>query len=155
MNFSRGPEDLLDVVDEAHVEHLVAFVEHPEAQVFQLERAALEVVLDAARCPDDDVDAAAQSCLLRLVLGAAVQTQAGEAVGPADGLEVRSDLLGELAGRGEDDAARGPAVGAAVSGGRVFGSILGKAGEALHDREHERQRLAAPRARPAHDVGPI
>ena len=45
----RHAEDLVDRVDEAHLQHLVRFVEHDEPQRREVQRAALEVVHDAAR----------------------------------------------------------------------------------------------------------
>ncbi len=44
-------EDRLDVVGEAHLEHLVGLVEHEEAQLAEVQRALLEVVHDAAGVP--------------------------------------------------------------------------------------------------------
>ena len=151
VDFPGGPEDLLDVVDEPHVEHLVALVQHAEPQVPQLERAALQVVLDSPRSADDDVDAAAERAFLGLVLRPPVQTQARQAVRSPDGLEVRRDLLGELAGRGQDDAARRAAVGAALR--RVAVPPLGgNPREPLDDREDKRERLAAAGPCPSDDV---
>ena len=54
-------EDRLDVLGEAHVEHLVGLVEHQEPQLGQVERALLQVVHDPAGGADDDVHAAAQA----------------------------------------------------------------------------------------------
>ena len=42
--FRRLLEQEFDVVDEAHLQHLVAFVEHEELEVLERERAALHVV---------------------------------------------------------------------------------------------------------------
>jgi hypothetical protein len=50
-------EHALDVVDEAHVEHPVRFVEHEDVEIRQVDRL-LHVVEQAARRRDDDVDAA-------------------------------------------------------------------------------------------------
>ena len=60
LSLGRAGQDRLDVLGEAHVEHLVGLVEHDEPQLAQVEGALLEVVHDAARRTDDDVDAAAQ-----------------------------------------------------------------------------------------------
>ena len=68
-------EDRLDVLGEAHVEHLVGLVEHEEAQLGEVERALLEVVHDPAGRADDDVDAAAQRGELHAVPLAAVDRQ--------------------------------------------------------------------------------
>ena len=51
----------LDVVNEAHVEHAIGFVEHEDFEVRQIDGALLlHVVEQAARRGDDDIDAAAQ-----------------------------------------------------------------------------------------------
>ena len=60
-------EDRLDVLGEAHVEHLVGLVEHQEPQLGQVEGALLEVVHDPAGRADDDVHAAAQRAELDAV----------------------------------------------------------------------------------------
>ncbi len=56
----RGVEDLLEIVAEAHVEHLVGLVEHDDLEPGQVERAALEMVAQAAGRADDDVGAVRQ-----------------------------------------------------------------------------------------------
>ncbi len=100
-------EDRLDVVGEAHLEHLVGLVEHEEAQLAEVERALLEVVHDAARGADDDVDAAAQRTQLHAVRLPAVDGQHVHAleVGgiPLEGL---AHLQGELTRGGEDERLR-------------------------------------------------
>ena len=52
-----GVEDFLEVVAEAHVEHLVGFIEHDIAQGREVHGAALQMVAQAARGADDDMDA--------------------------------------------------------------------------------------------------
>ena len=64
-----------DVVDEAHAQHLVGFVEHERGQLREVERAALEMVDDATGRADDDVHAAAQAGELRAIGLAAVDRQ--------------------------------------------------------------------------------
>ena len=54
------PAMLADGVDEAHVEHLVGFVEDEDFDLGQRQRAALDEIEQAARRGDEDVDAAAQ-----------------------------------------------------------------------------------------------
>ena len=52
MLLGRGVvEDRLDVLGEAHLEHLVGLVEDEEAQLGQVEGALLEVVHDPAGVP--------------------------------------------------------------------------------------------------------
>ena len=54
----RVGQDPLDVLDEAHAQHLVGLVEHDGLDAREVERAAPQVVHDAARRADDDVHAA-------------------------------------------------------------------------------------------------
>ena len=63
---------LLDVGQEAQVEHLVGLVEHQRAHVAQVEEALLGQVDQPTRRADDDLDAALQRLDLRLVGPAAV-----------------------------------------------------------------------------------
>jgi len=56
----RQGEDLADVVDEAHVEHPVGFVEHQDLDLAQIDRFLLHVNRAAGRRGDQNVDAAAQ-----------------------------------------------------------------------------------------------
>ena len=60
----RRIEDLLEVFAEAHVEHLVRLVEHGDAQRGEVERAAFEVIAQAARRADDDMRAVAERATL-------------------------------------------------------------------------------------------
>ena len=61
----------LDVVDEAHVEHAVGFVEHEDLDMREVERALAVVVEQAPGRGDEDVDAAPQLVDLRLHADAA------------------------------------------------------------------------------------
>ena len=95
----RPREDRLDVLREAHLQHLVGLVEHQEAQLGQVEGALLEVVHDASGGADHDVHAAAQRRELDAVPLAAVDrqhVQARQVRGVA--LEGLRDLERELAG---------------------------------------------------------
>jgi hypothetical protein len=51
-------EDLLDVADEAHVEHAVGLVQHQDLELAEVEVALALVVQQAARRGDEDLDAA-------------------------------------------------------------------------------------------------
>jgi hypothetical protein len=61
----RLAEDLLDVLEEAEVEHLVGLVEHEVAAREQGERVAREQIEHAADGPDDDLGALLELRLLR------------------------------------------------------------------------------------------
>jgi hypothetical protein len=72
-------QDALDVVDKAHAQHLVGFVQHQRLQLGQVERPLVQVVDHAARGADHHVHAAAQRRQLRTVALAAVDRQHVEA----------------------------------------------------------------------------
>ncbi len=65
----------LDIVDEAHAQHLVGLVEHQAAQFGQVQRAAVEMVDDAAGRADHDLHAALERTELRRIALAAVDRQ--------------------------------------------------------------------------------
>ena len=130
-------EDALDVFLEAHVQHLVGFVEDQESQVGDVQRALLQVVDDAARGAHDDLGAAAQAGELDAVGLAAVDRQHGDAAEVVgEGLEGVGDLERELAGRGEHE--------------RLGGADL--AVDAGEDRQREGGGLAGAGLRQADDV---
>ncbi len=101
--FGRGLlQDPLDVLDEAHVEHFVRFVEDEEADVIELEGAAAHVVHDATRRADHDLRATLQAAELPLVWLPAVDRQRLDVLVAAVLVERFRDLNGELA-RGRQD----------------------------------------------------
>ena len=63
--------DALDVGDEAHVEHAVGFVEHEDLDLRQVHALLLDVVEQAARRGDEDLDAGAHDGQLLLDVDAA------------------------------------------------------------------------------------
>ena len=103
----RAFENPLDVVDEAHAQHFVGFVENQGLQVVEIERLALEVVHDATRGADDDVGAARQLLQLDGVALAAVDRQdveAGQIAGVA--LQRLGNLDRQFARRRQDQRLR-------------------------------------------------
>ena len=74
----RGGEDRLDVLGEAHVEHLVRLVEDEDAHRVELQRAPLQVVERAAGGRHHDVDAALQGADLLVHRRAAVERHDAE-----------------------------------------------------------------------------
>ncbi len=137
----RG-EDRLEVLREAHVQHLVRFVEHDDRHAGELQAAAGQVIDRAPRRRDDDVHTAPKLTQLHADRLAAVDRQhAG-----ADALAVSMDRLGHLhreLARGHEDESRHLAIGA----GRVkadIGRAACCAGErqAMQRRERERGGLA-------------
>ncbi len=71
---------MLDVVDEAHAQHLVGFVQHQGLELAEVEGAFFDVVDHAARGRHDHVHAAAQCRQLRAIALAAVDRQHVEAL---------------------------------------------------------------------------
>ena len=98
-------ENRLEIFGEAHVEHLVGFVEHDHLHGVERERAATDVIERAARRRDDDVDAALERAELLLHRLAAVDRQHAHAELASVVVHRLGDLHGELARRHEDQAA--------------------------------------------------
>ena len=89
----------LDIIDEAHAQHFVGFVQHQRLQLGQVQGAAIQVVDDPARSADHHVHAAAQGRQLLAVGLAAVHRQHAEAGhGRRIALEGFGHLDGQLAG---------------------------------------------------------
>ena len=96
-------EDPLDIVDEAHAQHLVGLVQHQGLQVLQHQASAAHVIHDAAGRADHDLHAAPQRACLATVFLATVDRQhleAGQMAGVA--LHRFGDLDRQLAGRRQD-----------------------------------------------------
>ena len=116
-------EHALDVGKKAHVEHAVGFVEHEMFDLVELRVRLLEVIEQAARRGDDDVDARAERVLLRAHADAAEDRRAGDRRVHGDFLELFDDLRRELARRRHDERARRAAlVARAVDGGWAAGT---------------------------------
>ena len=157
-DLAERAEDPLEVVGEAHVEHLVGLVEHDRVDVLEAERAAVEVVDGAARRRDDDVDAPREPVELGRDRLAAVDRHDPDAEPLAVLVDRLGDLHRELAGRREHERRRpgalpvaGGAAGLDRSAGRA--SLVEPDGEALEDRQRERGGLAGPGGRLGEEVG--
>ena len=136
-------EDLLDVLGEAHLEHLVGLVEDEVLEAAELEGALLEVVDDATGGADDDLGSALESGQLRAVGLSAVDGEDGEVVEVRRiGGERLGDLDRELAGRGEHEGE-----------GAVVGTT--RLGEVGQGRQRERCGLAGAGLGQADDVAAI
>ncbi len=100
----RGmPENLLHLVDEPHLEHLVRLVHHHAREPVQLQRAPAQVILDAPRGPDHRLNAALQlPQLLGHVLAAVDRQDMETGQVPGIGLHRLGDLKGQFAGRGQN-----------------------------------------------------
>jgi hypothetical protein len=111
---------------------VVGLVEDDDLGPVEPNRAALEVVEQAARRGDEDVDAAGQRADLRVVLHAADDDGDRRADVPAVGLEAGRDLGGELARRGQDQC---------PGRFRLQGLLVGDE-QAMQDRQREGRGLA-------------
>src|SRR5688572_3672218 len=60
----NGIQDDLDILDKAHVEHLIGFIEHDRADVCQVQTAATKVVQQPARRAGDDLGTGAKAAEL-------------------------------------------------------------------------------------------
>ncbi len=96
-------EDRVDILEEAHREHLVGLVEHHHAHARQIERATADVIEDAAGRADHGVHAGAQRIQLRLHRGAAVDGQGQHVRVGGQAHELVAHLLRELARGHERD----------------------------------------------------
>ncbi len=119
-------DDLTDVVDEAHVEHAVGFVEHEAFDAAETKRIALNEIEQPARRGDQDIDAIEQRADLRAHRHAADRQRALDAQMPAIGAETVEDLAGQFARRAEHQDP------AALALGRAW-----IAGETMQDRHRE------------------
>ena len=120
-------DDAVDRRLEAHVEHPVGLVENQQLDVVELERAAREQILKAARRCDDDVRLRGVAGLL-LKADAAVDGLDLERASMRDPVRRVDDLRRQLTRRGEDQRCR-------ATVGRL---------NAVDDRNHEGERLARP-----------
>ena len=118
----QGVEDGVEVLGEAHVEHLVGLVEHDDLDGLEVEAAAGEVVDGPARGGDDDVDAAVQGVQLAADGLAAVDREHPGAEAAAVAVDGLGDLHGQLAGRARARPRWGPCPGRRGPGARGSGS---------------------------------
>ena len=97
-------EDLLDVLQEAEVEHLVGLVEHDEAAGVQHQRMAADQVLDAADGADHDLAAGAQLRLLAADRRAAEHRDDVDTLALPVGAQRLGDLDAQLARRRQHES---------------------------------------------------
>ncbi len=142
-------DDLLDVRQEAEVEHLVGLVQDQRADPGEVQLLLAGQVEQTARGADDDVDALAQSLDLRLVGTAAVDGEHADVADLAGGLQVVGDLGAQLAGRHHDQCLRG--LGELLLGGAA-GVDVGAHDDPLDQRQAETERLAGAGLGLADDV---
>ena len=125
----------IEVLGEAHVEHLVGLVEHDELDRVEVQAAPGQVVDGSARRRDHEVDAAPQAAQLLADRLPAVHRQHADARRPPIAMDRLGHLHRELARRHEDEPAN-PPVPAIVPGDPVDrrkgeGRRLARAGRCL------------------------
>lgn len=119
-------EDLLDVGEEAEVEHLVGLVEHDLGRVRQVEQSLVVQVDEATRCADDDLRACLELIDLALVRLAAVDGHDAGRAPRGEHVDVLVDLDAQFAGRDDDQR---------------LDAVLGVGTEALHHGDAEAEGL--------------
>ncbi len=121
-------DDVANVVDEAHVEHSVGFVEHKVLNLAKPQRVAAEEIEQAARRRDKHVDAVHQRTDLPAHRYTADRQRGADANMTAVGLETVEHLAGEFARRAKHEHAAGLAL-----------HLLSPGEELVQDRQRERR----------------
>ncbi len=137
-------ENALDVGNEPHVEHAVGFVQHQHLDLAQLYGLLLDVVEEAPRCRDDDLDSGTQFGDLGAHVDAAVDAGRSQGHVLAVGLDRLMNLHRQFARRCEDERPDRMA-------GRTGGGA-GMGGEALEQRQRETGGLAGAGLGASHDI---
>ena len=105
---ARGADvvkDGVDVLLEAELEHLVCFVEYDRLEVVEVNVATLDVVEDAARRANEDVDTVAKLSRLVIDADATINSEYFELVFVVfDFFELSAHLQGQLSRGREDDS---------------------------------------------------
>ncbi|MCF0088374.1 hypothetical protein B0E37_03445 [Streptomyces sp. MH192] len=142
-------DDLLDVGEEAEVQHLVGLVEDQAAHVREVQLLLPGQVEQSAGGADDHVDTLLQGLDLRLVGTSAVDRGDAHVAHLAGGQQVVGDLDAQFAGGHHDEGLRG--VGDVLGAGPARLYVGGDA-DALEERKAEAQRLAGAGLGLADDV---
>jgi hypothetical protein len=124
-------QDLSDRRHEAEIEHLVGLVQHHDLRFVEAQRVGADMVEQAARRGDDDVDAARELPDLRARTDAADDDGNRRVEVLAIDLDRIGDLLRQFARRREDQVA---------AGARFDRRAVCR--QALQHRQHEGRRLA-------------
>ena len=123
-------DDRVDVFGEAHVEHLVGFIEHEHLDQAEIERAAAHVIEHAARRADDDFGAAPQRANLVIHRRAAIDGHDVQVRALRVFVQRLRHLHRELACRHEHERAD------------LAAAALAVARELVEERQRERRGLA-------------
>ncbi len=105
LSLGQHCQHLFDVVDEAHVEHAVGFVQHQHLNLTQVQHTLLQQVEQATRCGHQNVDTRLDTADLRIHADAAKNHGRRELQELAVGLDRLLDLGSQFAGGGEHQGA--------------------------------------------------
>ena len=124
----RLGEDRLDVLGEAHVEHLVGLVQDDRRHAVELQRLAADEVEGPPRRGDDDVGPALEGPQLRAVRLPAVDRQDRRSQRAAVAMDGLGHLHRQLAGRDQDEPHRAvaarPSAASRCRSGRAKAAVL-------------------------------
>ena len=134
-------DDFADIVDEAHVEHAVGFVENEDFDVAETQRVALHEIEQAAGRGDQHFDAVHERAHLTSHRNAADGERHADIHVTAIGLEAVDDLSGQFARRAQHQHAAGFLLGA-----------FPVAGDLVKDRQRESRGLAGAGLGDADDI---
>ena len=126
----RRIENRVQIFGEAHVEHLVGFVQNQHVQPIQRQRAAADVVERAAWRCDDDAGAALEGANLLQHRRAAVERQHGQPAAARVFVHRFGDLHRQLARRDEHQPVGASAI------------VCSEGGDAVQHRQRKRRGLA-------------
>ncbi len=140
-------DDLLDVGQEAHVEHPVRLVKDEDLHLAEVRDLLPDQVEQPARGRDQDLDPTAQRLDLRIHRDPAVHDGRAQGDGSPVGLDAGIDLHRELAGRDEDEDPH------RMTGGGE--ARVGVRPESIEDRQHEGRGLAGAGLGRSQDVAAL
>lgn len=102
----QNRQNAFDVVDEAHIEHAVGFVQYQHFKLIEAHRVLLVEIEQTARRGDQHIGALAQRHHLRVDLDAAKDHGGTQRQVLAVGRNALAHLCSQLAGRGQDQHTR-------------------------------------------------
>ena len=135
-------DHLFHIVDKAHIQHPVGFVQNKDLNVGKVQQPLPHQVVQAARAGNEDVHALFQGCDLRSLTHTAKDDGAAQGQILAVGFKALADLQSQLPGRGQDQGADST----------LFAGCAGS--QAVEHGQRKGSRLAGTRLGAAHQVPP-
>src|SRR5215471_14710279 len=136
----QAPYNPTDIGEKAHIEESVCLIEYQHFEMGQVDCLLTDVVEEATRARDSNVDPGAQLLHLRLHTYTTVEGDLAQGRVPSQGPGDRMELLNKFARRCEDQGAY---------------TTLGALHETLQDRQHEGSGFAGAGLRqPQHVAAP-